>query len=129
MQNRYGSNPQCGRNIIMRLLLAVIVWFVATTVHAAEEMSALPDGSRILFQGDSITDGNRGRNADPNHILGHGYQFIIASEFAGHFPELNLTFVNRGVSGNTVSDLAARWQKDTLDVHPDVLSVLIGVND
>jgi lysophospholipase L1-like esterase len=85
--------------------------------------------ARILFQGDSITDGNRGRTSDPNHILGHGYQFIIASDFAGHFPELNLTFVNRGVSGNTVSDLVARWQKDTLDVHPDVLSVLVGVND
>jgi lysophospholipase L1-like esterase len=88
-----------------------------------------PRNARILFQGDSITDGNRGRTADPNHILGHGYQFIIASEFAGRFPELNLTFVNRGVSGNKVTDLAARWQKDTLDVHPDVLSVLIGVND
>ena len=88
-----------------------------------------PKNARILFQGDSITDGNRVRTADPNHILGHGYQFIIASGFAGHFPECNLTFVNRGVSGNTVADLAARWQKDTLDVHPDVLSVLVGVND
>jgi hypothetical protein len=57
----------------------------------------------------------RGRTADPNHILGHGYQFIIASEFAGQFPELNLTFINRGVSGNKASGLAGRWQKNTLD--------------
>jgi lysophospholipase L1-like esterase len=83
----------------------------------------------ILFQGDSITDGNRGRNLDPNHILGHGYVFILAAKYGAAFPELNLTFLNRGVSGNTVADLARRWQQDTLDLKPDVLSILIGVND
>ncbi len=97
--------------------------------HANDIWPVFPKNARILFQGDSITDGNRGRTPDPNHSLGHGYQFIIFPEFAGHFPELNLTFINRGVSGNKVSDLAARWQKDTSDVHPDVLSVQIGVND
>lgn len=99
------------------------------TLHAAKPISAFTPGSRILFQGDSITDGNRGRSADPNHILGHGYVFIIAAKFGAAFPEAKLEFVNRGVSGNTVLDLAKRWQKDTLDVKPDVLSVLIGVND
>jgi lysophospholipase L1-like esterase len=83
----------------------------------------------ILFQGDSITDGNRGRSADPNHILGHGYQFIIAARFAELHPERHLTFANRGVSGNRVGDLAKRWQADTLDLKPDVLSILIGIND
>ncbi len=116
---------------LMTPLVAVLLAAVLLTVPsvAKDIWPVFPKNTRILFQGDSITDGNRGRNADPNHILGHGYQFIIASEFAGHFPELNLTFVNRGVSGNKVADLAARWQKDALDVHPDVLSVLIGVND
>ena len=113
----------------MRFLLAVIVWFVATTVQAAEEMSALPDGSRILFQGDSITDGNRGRNADPNHILGHGYAFIIAAKYGAQYPQRQFTFINRGVSGNKVMDLAARWKRDTIDLKPDILSILIGVND
>jgi len=84
---------------------------------------------RILFQGDSITDGNRGRSLDPNHILGHGYAFIIAAKFGAAFPERNLTFLNRGVSGNKVTDLAARWKADTLDLKPDLLSVLIGIND
>ena len=94
------------------------------------EMPTLfPPHARILFQGDSITDGNRGRNADPNHILGHGYCFIIAAEYGARFPERRLTFLNRGVSGNRVRDLAARWQSDTLDLHPDVLSILIGIND
>jgi lysophospholipase L1-like esterase len=85
--------------------------------------------ARILFQGDSITDGNRGRSEDPNHILGHGYVFIIAAKHGAAFPERNLTFLNRGVSGNKVTDLEKRWQKDTLDLKPDVLSILIGVND
>ena len=83
----------------------------------------------ILFQGDSITDGNRGRSLDPNHILGHGYQFDIASRYGAAYPELELSFLNRGVSGDTVERMAARWQTDTLDLKPDVLSVLIGVND
>lgn len=85
--------------------------------------------ARILFQGDSITDGNRGRSADPNHILGHGYAFLIAAKYGAAFPERSLTFLNRGISGNRVTDLEKRWQEDTLALQPDVLSILIGVND
>lgn len=83
----------------------------------------------ILFQGDSITDGNRGRNDDPNHIMGHGYAFSIASRIGCDFPEKNLKFINKGISGNKVNDLANRWQNDTLGLKPDVLSILIGIND
>jgi lysophospholipase L1-like esterase len=83
----------------------------------------------VLFQGDSITDGNRGRNADPNHILGHGYVFTIASKYGATYPTWGLTFLNRGISGNRVHDLATRWDADTLALNPDVLSILIGVND
>lgn len=86
-------------------------------------------GMVILFQGDSITDGNRGRNTDPNHIMGHGYAFSIASRWGAEFPEKGLIFYNRGISGNKVNDLASRWQKDTIDLKPDVLSILVGVND
>ncbi|MBC7785808.1 MAG: SGNH/GDSL hydrolase family protein [Burkholderiales bacterium] len=96
---------------------------------AAEEIPLFTSKARILFQGDSITDGNRGRSADPNHILGHGYAFIIAAQYGAALPERQLTFMNRGISGNTVSDLAKRWQKETIDLKPDVLSILIGVND
>ena len=87
------------------------------------------DGFTFLFQGDSITDGNRTRNNDWNHVLGHGYQFIIASKLWYEFPKKGFHFFNRGVSGNKVTDLANRWQKDTLDLKPDVLSILIGIND
>lgn len=100
---------------------------IATAVDPRADM--LPTGARVLFQGDSITDGNRGRNEDPNHILGHGYAFIIAAKYGAGSPERNVAFFNRGISGNTVAGLAARWQADTLDLQPDVLSVLIGIND
>lgn len=84
---------------------------------------------RFLFQGDSITDGNRGRNDDPNHILGHGYCFAVSSRIGADFPEHGFQFINRGISGNTVNDLEKRWKTDTLDLKPDVLSLLVGIND
>src|SRR3954463_13017162 len=87
------------------------------------------EGYTFLFQGDSITDGNRTRNNDWNHVMGHGYQYIIASKLWYDFPKKGFHFFNRGVSGNKVTDLTARWQKDTLDLKPDLLSILIGIND
>ncbi|MEY3584781.1 MAG: hypothetical protein RJA48_1864 [Verrucomicrobiota bacterium] len=96
---------------------------------AVEPIPAFGPNERILFQGDSITDGNRGRSADPNHILGHGYAFIIAARHGAGFPERKLDFTNRGVSGNTVLDLEKRWAKDTLALKPTLLSIMIGVND
>jgi lysophospholipase L1-like esterase len=101
----------------------------AREARAADPMPVFIQGSHILFQGDSITDGNRGRNGDLNHILGHGYQFIIACKFGAQLPERKLTFMNRGISGDRVSNLIGRWQKDTLDLKPDIVSILIGVND
>jgi lysophospholipase L1-like esterase len=83
----------------------------------------------FLFQGDSITDGNRGRNLDPNHIMGHGYAYSVASRIGADFPEAGFTFYNRGISGNKITDLQKRWETDTLNLKPDVLSILIGIND
>jgi lysophospholipase L1-like esterase len=95
----------------------------------AQRKLKLADGSVILFQGDSITDGNRGRTADPNHIMGHGYAFSVASRWGADFPEKKIAFFNRGISGNKVNDLAKRWKADTLDLNPSLLSILVGVND
>jgi lysophospholipase L1-like esterase len=86
-------------------------------------------GFTFLFQGDSITDGNRTRNTDWNHVMGHGYQYIIASKLWYEFPKKEFHFFNRGISGNKLTDLAERWKTDTLDVKPNVLSILIGIND
>jgi len=87
-------------------------------------------GSRLLFQGDSITDMNWGRNeADRNHYLGHSYVYLIAARLGVDLPEADLDFYNRGKSGNTVANLLSRWQADAIEMRPDVLSVLVGVND
>ncbi len=83
----------------------------------------------ILFQGDSITDGNRSRNNDWNHVLGHGYAYLIASRLWYRFTNKKMMFYNRGISGNKVTDLADRWNVDCIDLKPDILSILIGVND
>ena len=118
-------------NSFARIVAALVLSGVALcpVLAAVEPISIFQPGTRILFQGDSITDGNRGRNEDPNHILGHGYVFIIAAQYGAAFPDLNLTFINRGISGNKTTDLEKRWQQDTIDLKPEVLSILIGVND
>lgn len=98
-----------------------------------ERNSNLPkfeNGARLLFQGDSITDMKWGRNQkDRNHYLGHSYVFLLASRLGVDMADANLEFFNRGVSGNKVSDLRKRWQKDAIEINPDWLTVLIGVND
>ncbi len=109
--------------------LGIVLLLAGMLAGQVTEMPLFRQDARILFQGDSITDGNRGRTADPNHILGHGYAFLIAAKYGAALPERNLTFLNRGVSGNTVENLAGRWQPDTLDLKPDILSILIGIND
>ena len=89
-------------------------------------------GRVVLFQGDSITDTGRNRdNHDPNAAgaLGNGYPLLVASALLAAHAAEGLRCYNRGVSGNTVPDLQARWSTDTIDLKPDVLSILIGVND
>lgn len=87
-------------------------------------------GSRLLFQGDSITDMKWGRNqSDRNHYLGHSYVYLIAARLGVDMHEAQLDIYNRGMSGHQVADLRGRWQKDAIDMKPDLLSILIGVND
>ena len=86
----------------------------------------------VLFQGDSITDAGRDRSVSGPNVaagLGTGYPLLIAADRLAAEPARDFQFYNRGVSGNTVPDLQARWQADTLDLKPDVVSILIGVND
>ncbi len=92
-------------------------------------MIKIKENDVILFQGDSITDGNRGRNSDPNHIHGHGYQYILASEILADNLGKNITVYNRGISGNRIADLYARWIEDCLNLEPTILSILIGANE
>lgn len=80
----------------------------------------------ILFQGDSITDCGRERTQPEE--LGRGYPRLIASELGFDFPE-EYTFYNRGISGNRIVDVYARIKADIINLKPDVMSLLIGVND
>ncbi|MFA6714150.1 MAG: SGNH/GDSL hydrolase family protein [Victivallaceae bacterium] len=85
---------------------------------------------KILFQGDSITDCGRSREtAEPNTDLGAGYPALTAARLLADHPDKNIQVYNRGISGNRVVDLYARWKIDALNLKPDVLSILIGVND
>lgn len=83
----------------------------------------------VLFSGDSITDGNRGRCMDCNHIMGHGYQYIVASQLALENAENMPKFINKGYSGERSEDLLRKWQTDVIDNKPTVLSILVGAND
>lgn len=81
----------------------------------------------ILFTGDSITDCCR---REPGiSALGNGYVSFIAGELLERQPRLDLNIINTGISGNTTRDLRARWQPDCMDLKPDILSILIGIND
>jgi len=100
--------------------------------ESKDKYSIFGNGNTILFQGDSITDAGREKVKQlPNNAgsFGQGYAFLAASALLKTLPEKNLTIYNRGISGNKVYQLAERWQKDCLDLKPDVLSILIGVND
>jgi lysophospholipase L1-like esterase len=87
----------------------------------------IKDGEVVLFQGDSITDA--GRSRDNLDDLGSGYANLTSSWLTAAYPERKIHFINRGVSGNRVVDLRERWKTDCLDLKPNWVSILIGVND
>ncbi len=87
----------------------------------------IKDNSIILFQGDSVTDA--GRDKEEQNDMGKGYPMMVASWFAAAYPELKVKFINRGISGNRVKDLKARWEEDCLNIAPTWVSILIGIND
>lgn len=82
---------------------------------------------RVLFQGDSVTDAGRARENPAN--LGNGYPRYAAALLRERFPEREWEFLNLGISGNRTGDLLARWKEDCIDIQPDFLSILIGIND
>ncbi|HUT94378.1 MAG TPA: GDSL-type esterase/lipase family protein, partial [Thermoguttaceae bacterium] len=111
--------------------LAASAALTGRKVVAAEEAELAP-GSVVLFQGDSITDAGRDRRrSGPNDWagLGRGYPCLIAGALLADHPEARLQVYSRGISGNKVPDLAARWQEDAIDLKPAILSILVGVND
>lgn len=81
---------------------------------------------KILFQGDSITDA--GRNKEKPENLGTGYPRFVAGTLDFEQPG-KYEFINRGISGNRIVDVYARIKRDIINLQPDVMSLLIGVND
>lgn len=81
---------------------------------------------KVLFQGDSITDVGRDRQYEPHS--GSGYPTLVAARLGYEAPG-EYECVNRGIGGNRVVDLYARWRIDALNLKPDIISILIGVND
>lgn len=114
---------------------------LAETIYAHLDRCGMTgrQGKRVVFIGDSITDGDWGkadgkqsenRNCyDMNHVYGHGFMSMCATHFLSEYPEKRFRFYNRGLSGNRLIHLEERWEKDVIALHPDVVSILVGVND
>lgn len=83
--------------------------------------------NKILFIGDSITDVDRNRM--DGHDLGNGYPLLIASYLLNKYPTYDLEIINRGIGGDRLVDLKNRWEEDCLNHNPDIVSMLIGIND
>lgn len=117
----------------MRRLLLLVLLLLPCCLTAG--------GWRILFIGDSITDGGWGRSGgsmaaaearnqhDLNHLYGHSFMLFAAAHFERQYPERGDQFFNRGISGYTLRDLHDRWESDLAAIRPDLLSILIGTND
>lgn len=82
----------------------------------------------FLFQGDSITDAGRDDENNDNFGLGCGYAFLLASEIE-RLHKGKIKFINRGKSGDRITDVYARIKEDIINLKPDYMSILIGVND
>jgi lysophospholipase L1-like esterase len=100
------------------------------SIHRQEEIGMtirLETGTRVMFTGDSITDAERRLGQD--NPLGYGYPLRVAGQWGLAHPDRSPSWLNTGISGNRVQDLTARWQEDVLAAEPDVVSILVGIND
>lgn len=82
---------------------------------------------KLLFQGDSITD--MGRDRGDYHNLGEGYPKYAADYLKKKYTNIEFEFIDLGISGNQTKDLVKRLQTDFIDISPDIVSILIGIND
>lgn len=133
------------KKLLLLLILVVASPKAGVDAEATNVVDAvcnvIKKGIRFLFIGDSITDGGWGRSGgnmmtteqrnqkDLNHIYGHSYMMLCAARVQSDCPEQAPQFFNRGISGNTLSDLQQRWPSDCLALDPDVVTLLIGTND
>ncbi|WP_353127499.1 SGNH/GDSL hydrolase family protein [Parapedobacter pyrenivorans] len=115
----------------MAVSLPEIVKAAIQPSHSAPKIR-IQENDVILFQGDSITDAGRDKNNDaPNNngALGNGYALLAAADLLRAHAPKQLKIYNKGISGNKVHQLDARWEDDCVAIKPNILSILIGVND
>ncbi|TZF84721.1 SGNH/GDSL hydrolase family protein [Pedobacter sp. BS3] len=132
MNNRRNFIKTAALGVIGSSLIPEIVAAAMPETSKAAGKIRIPDNATILFQGDSITDAHRDRKqtSENNAMgLGTGYALGAASTLLLDNPSKNLKIYNRGISGNKVYQLADRWEEDCLAIKPDILSILVGVND
>jgi len=129
------QEPGNRRNFIKATSLACTGLLGIHTVQANDlgfGKKDFPSDLTLLFQGDSITDAGRNKTREnPNDAsgLGTGYALNISSQLMSNNPGTQWKCYNRGISGNKVFQLKDRWEEDCIQLQPDVLSILIGVND
>ena len=105
---------------------------LAAIPESRSPKTSIKENDIILFQGDSITDAGRNRTSlgfNNQSGLGGGYANLASAELLFKYPGKNLKIVNRGISGNKVYQLAELWDTDALSIKPNVLSILVGIND
>jgi len=122
------------KNSSLATLAALGIPEIVSTAFAGEKaiQVTLSKNDVILFQGDSITDWGRDKSkSDPNTsgALGSGYALVTSAQLLSRHPALQLQVYNKGISAEKVFQLADRWDRDCLEIKPNVLSILIGVND
>lgn len=134
MENKNSNRRNFIRKAAMGGILTVSIPQIvaAAMASASKQKITLHKDNTILFQGDSITDA--GRKKDDNSFnnaqsLGWGYSMLAGAALLEKYSTRNLKVYNKGISGNKVFQLAERWDTDCLEIKPDVLSILIGVND
>ncbi|MFA5818038.1 MAG: SGNH/GDSL hydrolase family protein [Bacteroidales bacterium] len=134
MENQNNSRRSFIKKAALGGLMAVSIPEILSAAMVSEgvKKNTLIKDNIILFQGDSITDS--GRNKEDNsynnaRALGSGYPMLAGAALLEKYASLNLKVYNKGISGNKVYQLAERWNKDCLEIKPDILSILIGVND
>jgi lysophospholipase L1-like esterase len=134
MENFNNNRRNFIKKVTLGGLMAVSIPEIlsASMVSSATKKCSLSKDNIILFQGDSITDAGRIREENSfnnSRALGSGYPMLAGAELLEKYASLNLKVFNKGVSGNKVFQLADRWDADCLSIKPDILSILIGVND
>lgn len=134
MKTNFSSRRSFVKKAAAGGLLTLSLPHVVLSAFAADKVKkiTLNKGDVILFQGDSITDSGRSRGpavANNAQALGYGYSMLAAASLLNDNPKKDLKIYNRGISGNKVFQLAERWDTDCLELKPNVLSILIGVND